>query len=166
MSPLFVLQMIDKDKITALANERIEEHDSALFIVDLTIGKGNLILVELDKMGGSVSIQDCIAVSRNIEHNLDREEEDFSLEVTSAGLDKPLRVLKQFEKNVGREIEITPVDHGKKIVGVLKEVDEDGLMVENKEKVRLEGKKKKVWETKQVRMKFDEIKETKLIISF
>jgi ribosome maturation factor RimP len=158
--------MIDKDKITALAIERIEEHDPTLFIVDLTIGKGNTILVELDKMGGSVSIQDCIAVSRNIEHNLDREEEDFALEVTSAGLDKPLRVLKQFEKNIGREVQVTPIDHGKNVDGVLKEVSEDGIVLEKTEKVRLEGKKKKVWETKQTVLKFNEIKETKLIISF
>ncbi|WP_027421459.1 ribosome assembly cofactor RimP [Crocinitomix catalasitica] len=158
--------MIDKEQILELANERIADHDPTLFIVDLQINKDSLILVELDKMGGSVSIQDCIAVSRNIEHNLDREEEDFSLEVTSAGLDKPLRVLKQFEKNIGRNVQVFLKEHGKSIEGELKDFSEEGITVETQEKVRLEGKKKKVLEIKQLELKFEDIKETKLIISF
>ena len=70
--------MISKALIETLANERIEERDPALYIVAITISNGNNILVELDHEEKGVSIEDCISISRNIEHNLDRESEDFS----------------------------------------------------------------------------------------
>lgn len=158
--------MIDKKRVIALAEERIEELDKGLYIVEVKIGSGNHISVELDAEEGFVSIDDCISVSRNIEHNLDREKEDFSLEVASAGLDQAFRVLKQYKKNIGKEVKVKTLEHGKKVEGVLKEVSEEGIVIETKEKKRLEGKKKKVWVTEEIPFKYDEIKETKLIISF
>lgn len=158
--------MIDKKRIKELAEERIEELDRGLYIVDIVIGGDNRIMVEVDKEEGSVAIEDCISISRNIEHNLDREVEDFSLEVSSAGLDQPFRVLKQYLKNVGKEVKVVTHEHGKSVQGLLKVANEDGIIIEKKEKKRLEGKKKKVWVTEELPFKYNEIKETKLIISF
>lgn len=158
--------MIDKKLVRELAEERIAERDNLLYIVEITIGGGNKILVELDREEGFVKIEDCISVSRNIEHNLDREEEDFALEVTSAGMTNPFRVLKQYIKNVGREVKVITLEHGKSIEGLLKEADENGFVIETKEKKRIEGKKKKEWVIEEIPFVYNEIKETKLIISF
>ena len=93
--------MLKKKIIEELALERINELDKGLFIVEIAISSNNVIQVELDVEDGNVAINDCVSVSRNIEHNLDREEQDFELSVSSAGLDKPFRVLQQYTKNVG-----------------------------------------------------------------
>ena len=158
--------MISKKRIEELAEERIAEYDEMLYIVEITIAAGNKILVELDREEGFVKIEDCIAVSRNIEHNLDREVEDFSLEVSSAGMTKPFRVLKQYYKNQGREVKVICHEHGKSKEGVLKNVDQNGFVLETKEKRKIEGKKKKEWVTEEFPFSYNEVKETKLIISF
>lgn len=158
--------MIDKNTVIKLAQERIDELNNGVYIVELKINNGNQIFLELDKEEGSIAIEDCISVSRNIEHNLDREEEDFSLEVSSAGIDQPFRVLKQYKKNIGREVKVQTFEHGKQIEGVLKSADEEQIVVEVREKKRLEGRKKKIWVSEEILLKYNEIKETKLIISF
>lgn len=158
--------MIDKEKVIKLAEERIEELNKGIYIVDMKINNGNQIFLELDVEEGSIAIDDCISVSRNIEHNLDREVEDFSLEVSSAGIDQPFRVLKQYVKNIGREVKVQTFEHGRKFEGLLKAANEDQIVLEVKEKKRLEGRKKKVWVTEEIPLKYNEIKETKLIISF
>ena len=158
--------MIAKDKVRELAEERIEELNKGLYIVDITISGANQIVVELDAEQGFVSIEDCIKVSRNIEHNLDREAEDFALEVSSAGMTKPFRVLKQYLKNVGREVKVQLFEHGKALEGILKSADENGFVLETKEKRRVEGKKKKEWVIEEIPLTYNEVKETKLIITF
>jgi ribosome maturation factor RimP len=158
--------MIDKNKVRALAEERITELDDKLYIVEITIGGGNQILVELDREEGFVTIEHCISVSRNIEHNLDREVEDFALEVSSAGMTKPFRVLKQYLKNVGREVKVQLHEHGKSVQGILKSANEQEFVIEVAEKRRIEGKKKKEMVVEQLPFKYEEVKETKLIISF
>jgi ribosome maturation factor RimP len=164
-SPLFLYSMIPQKRIKELAEERIAEHDPTIYIVEIHVGAGNNILVEIDKENGYVSIEDCVAISRNIEHNLDRETEDFSLEVSSAGIDKPLRVYKQFIKNTGRQVKVKLAEKGS-LEGTLVSADKDGLVVETKEKKTVEGRKKKEWVTENVPLKYNEIKETKLIITF
>lgn len=166
MSPLFVRKMIDKKTILKLAEERIEELNSGIYIVELKIASGNQIFLELDKEVGSIAIEDCMSVSRNIEHNLDREIEDFSLEVSSAGLDQPLRALKQFKKNIGREVKVVTSQNGQKFQGILKAADEEQISVEVKEKRNVEGRKSKVWITEELPFKYNDVKEVKLIISF
>lgn len=158
--------MIEKSTIIALAEERIAELDKGIYIVEIKINTGNQILVELDKENGSIAIDDCISVSRNIEHNLDREEEDFSLEVSSAGLDQPLRVLKQYLKNIGNTVSVVQLDNGKKIEGVLVAANDDEIKIEVKEKKSVEGKKKKVWITEEITFRYSELKEVKLVITF
>lgn len=157
--------MINKKKIEELALERIEELDKDLFIVEISISASNSIRVEIDSAFGNVAIEDCISVSRNIEHNLDREEQDFELQVSSPGLDKPFRVVQQFKKNVGREVKLTPVN-GVKLEGVLKSADDNGVVIETTRKERLEGKKKKVTVVEEHPFNYDEIKETKIVITF
>ena len=105
--------MISKKKVKQLVNERIEELDNGLFIVDLRISSSSRIDVELDKYEGNVSVDDCIRVSRNVEHNLDREAQDFELHVSSSGLDKGLRVFAQYKKNIGRDVKVKRKEGGK-----------------------------------------------------
>jgi ribosome maturation factor RimP len=157
--------MIKKAKVEELINERIAELNNGLFVVELSISAANVITVELDKHVGGVSVEDCMSVSRNIEHNLDREEQDFELNVSSAGLDRPLRVLPQFVKNIGRTVKVVRNDGGK-IEGTLVDVNENHLVLENSRKVQIEGKKKKEVIVEQQELPFSNIKETKIVISF
>jgi len=157
--------MITKQQVEDLANERIQDRNPELYIVAITIGNGNQILVEIDHEKHGVSIEDCMSVSRNIEHNLDREVEDFSLEVASAGLSKPFRVIKQYLKNIDKMVKVKTIEEGK-FEGILKSVTPSEIIVTTKEKVRLEGRKKKVWEETDHIILMEKIKETNLVITF
>lgn len=101
--------MISEAVVKSIIDETISGTD--IFLVDLSISGGGKINVLIDAIGG-LPITDCITVSRGIESNLDREEQDFELNVSSPGLDKPLKVLKQYEKNIGRSLKITMTDEG------------------------------------------------------
>lgn len=157
--------MISKEKVRALIEERIEELNNGLFVVELTISSNNVIQVEIDKNPGYVAIEDCMAVSRNVEHNLDRETEDFELQVSSAGLDKPFRVLKQYLKNIGKEVKVV-LKEGGKIQGTLKAADEKQITLETSRMEKPEGKKKKELVVEEHIFPTDQIKETKIVISF
>ena len=158
--------MLNKKNIEKLALERIDELDRGLFIVDISVSPKNVIQVELDCEDGNVAILDCVSVSRNIEHNLDREEQDFELQVSSAGLDKPFRVLKQYIKNIGYEVKVILNEKNQVLEGVLTHADENGIKLETTTKERLEDKKKKVTVVQEHEFTYDQIKETKIIISF
>ncbi len=99
--------MTFKEKVESLLGQGLSENPS-LFLVDLSISEGYKILVTLDGDNG-VTLQDCIDISRVIEHNLDREEQDFSLEVASAGVSSPLKNVRQYKKNVGRTLKVKTV---------------------------------------------------------
>jgi ribosome maturation factor RimP len=157
--------MISKKKVTQLVNERIEELDNGLFIVDLRISSSNQINVELDKYEGNVSVDDCIRVSRNVEHNLDRDEQDFELHVSSAGLDKGLRVFAQYKKNVGRDVKVKRKEGGK-IEGTLIDATEEQIVVQTTRKERIEGKKKKQTIVEDHIIPMSNVLETKIVISF
>ena len=103
-SPLFIQNMTFKEKVAELVNKALEERPS-LFLIDLSISDANKITVILDGDNG-VNLQDCIDVSRAVEHNLDREEQDFSLEVASAGATSPLKNMRQYKKNIGRTLKV------------------------------------------------------------
>jgi len=164
--PSFLSQiMIKKETIIALAQERIDELNRDLFIVDLNISASNAIQLEIDSETGSVSIDDCIRVSRNIEHNLDREEQDFELSVSSAGIDRPLRVWKQYPKNVGRSLKIKTAD-GQKLEGTLLKVETEFIEIGFEETIAVEGKKKKEKVNQVVRLDFDHIQEARIVVSF
>ena len=131
--------MISKKTVAALIKERIEELDNGLFIVSLNISTGNIINVEIDKYEGNVSVMDCMSVSRNVEHNLDREEQDFELHVSSAGLDRGLRVLPQYRKNIGRQVKIKLHD-GKSYEGELIDAQHENCTIQTVRKEKVEGK--------------------------
>lgn len=160
--------MIPESKVRELVDARIE--GSKLFVVDVHVNPGNKINVTVDGMEG-VSIEDCIDISRGVEQNLDREAEDFELEVSSAGLDAAFKVLQQYKKNIGREVKIYTKD-GRKHEGVLSAVEEDKVSITYDEKVRIEGRKKRELVTRNEDYFFVnenpelEIRDTKVIISF
>jgi ribosome maturation factor RimP len=119
----------------------------------------------MDNLNGGVSVKDCVSVSRNIEHNLDREKEDFDLQVSSPGLDQPFVVAKQYLKNLGNQVTVTKTSNEVLNGELLKANDQEIFLKEIKiEKNKITKKKEKIETTHQLLM--SEIKETKLIISF
>jgi ribosome maturation factor RimP len=155
--------MIAEKRVRELAEERLATFNG--FIVELSVGPNNIIKLLIDS-DASVSISDCMSVSRNVEHNLDREEEDFSLEVSSAGLDQPFKVLRQYIKNVGRDVSVVDLK-GNKLEGQLKRADENSFTVVTKRKEKIEGRSKaKHWVEYDHNFDYKEVKETKVIISF
>lgn len=157
--------MIKKELIQELAQERIDEMNNETYLVDITISNTNQIVVEIDNMKGGASVQDCIRVSRNVEHNLDREEEDFELQVTTPGLSNPFKVNQQYIKNIGRNVKVVFKEVGS-VEGKLVEVNDQNIVVETEAKERVEGKKKKELVVRQHIIEKENIKETKIVISF
>ena len=151
--------MITKEKIQILVDEVMSDD---MFTVDITVGTGNSISVLVDSDAG-ISVGECVQISRHIEGSLDREVEDFSLEVSSPGLSLPLKVLRQYLKNIGREVEVV-TKSGEKQKGVLKSANIDGFELEFLAKGRVDGKK--VEETKSLTYSFDQMKTVKIVISF
>ncbi len=158
--------MITVAEIEQLVNAKIAETDtlSDAFVVSISVRPGNAIEVLLDKDSG-LNVEDCKKVSRHVESSLDREKEDFSLEVSSPGVGKPLLVHRQYVKNVGRTVKVK-ADDGEKYEGDLAEVSDTGIVLKYQEKEALPGKKKKEWVEKTVTLAFDNIKETKVVIRF
>lgn len=154
--------MIDKDTVRGIVDEWLAGKD--YFLVDITISPDNRIVVEIDHADG-VWIDDCVALSRHIEASLNRDEEDYDLEVGSAGLGQPFKVPQQYVNFIGREVEVLASD-GKKYQGTLKSVNGNRFTVTVKEKVKREGKKRPVTEDVDHEFSMDEVKYTKYLISF
>ncbi len=150
--------MIDKSLVIELVEERLGNED--LFLVSAEIAPGNRIKIVLDGDHG-VSINKCISVSRNVEHNLDREEEDFSLEVTSFGLDQALILERQYLKYINKNVEVYPHE-GDKIVGKLLSYSPEEISLE----LELTKKQIKQGEEAIKTLSFSDIKEVKSVISF
>ena len=154
--------MIDKHLIEQLVEEKLA--DSSNYLVDVTIQPGNIIVVEIDN-DEAVCIDDCVELSRYLEDHLDRDQEDFELEVGSAGITSPFKVLRQYKKNIGNEVEIL-LKEGVKLTGVLKSADEEGLVVTIEKQVKPEGAKRKVTVQEDLSYNYNEIKYTKYLIRF
>lgn len=154
--------MISREKIISLIEPVLNE--KKFFIVSLTISNSNRIILSIDGMN-AVRIEDCVQLSRIIEHGLDRNEEDFELEVSSAGLDIPLTVHQQYLKNIGRNVSIQHSD-GIRTEGKLLEATDEDFKIEYKRKERIEGKKKKQTIIENKRYKYSEVQNVKLVISF
>lgn len=142
--------------------EKIEGTD--YYILDVEIRPGNNIKVELESMG-PVAISDCVDISRQIEHNLNRDEEDFALQVSSPGIDKPLRDYRQYVKNVGRTLKVKLAD-GIEAEGELLSADSEGIVLISKRKERVPGKKKKRLVEEELTLNYPEIKEARIKIKF
>ena len=117
--------MIDKELIVKLVEEKLAS--SSNYLVDVAVQPGNIIVVEIDN-DESVCIDDCVELSRYLEDHLDRDVEDFELEVGSAGITSPFKVLRQYQKNIGNEVEVL-LTAGVKLTGVLKSADENGIVL-------------------------------------
>lgn len=159
--------MINAKTVHQLANEFLDGGSG--FVVDIKVASGNAIRIDLEN-DDRTSIEDCVALSRHIEGSFDREEEDFSLDVGSPGLDKPLKVLRQYLKLIGKQVSVNPKD-GKKMEGELVNIEEEngevkGLVLKTREKKRIEGRKAKQWVEEEHRFQASDIEWTKVIISF
>ena len=154
--------MISKDTVKSLVDQWLEDKD--YFLVDIEVSKDDRIVVEIDHADG-VWIEDCVELSRYIEDRLDRDEEDYELEVGSAGLGQPFKVPQQYINFTGKEVEVLDAE-GKKYKGTLKSVDGNDFVVAVKEKVKKEGSKRPVMEEVDHSFKMDEVKYTKYLISF
>ncbi|MBW8332062.1 MAG: ribosome assembly cofactor RimP [Prolixibacteraceae bacterium] len=153
--------MIDKVKIAELVNEKLADDQ---FLVDVTISTSNEIHIMVDSDTG-ISINQIVEISRHVESNLDRETEDFELSVFSAGLTEPFRLVRQYKKNVGKEIEVL-LTNGQKLNGLLIGVEEQAIDLEVTTNEKIEGSKKKELVTKVHHLEYSEIKEAKKIFKF
>lgn len=151
-----------REKVENLLQEAFEENNS-LFLIELNIDNANHIRVVIDGDKG-VTVNDCIEVSRKIEHNLDRDEEDFSLDVSSAGVSSPLSMPRQYKKNIGRKLEVTTSEE--KFEGQLTQVNDDSIKLEWKAREPKPVGKGKVTVAKEAVLPFEDIKEAKVIITF
>ena len=154
--------MIEKSIVKNLVEEWLEGKD--YFLVSIEISQDNKIVVEIDHADG-VWIEDCVELSRHIEEHLDRDKEDFELEVGSAGLGQPFKVVQQYLNYIGKEVEVLDAD-GKKTKGILKSVDGNDFIVTTQQKVKLEGKKRPELVDVDKQFQMDKVKYTKYIISF
>ncbi len=153
---------MDVSKIRTLVDEALEENDS-LFLIDLKMGESNSIQVVVDGDQG-VPLSECIRISRHVEHNLDREEEDFSLEVTSPSITDPIRDKRQYNKNVGRIMQLK-TDAGS-FEGRLTEIVDDQLVLEWKAREPKPVGKGKITVEKREVFPIDSINEAKVKIIF
>ena len=112
------------------------------FLVDVTVSKENDIVITVESESGIVELEDCVSLSRYFETRFDREAEDYSLTVSSAGLDQPFKVFRQFEKAVGSKVEVS-LKGGKKLVATLADADPESITLKYTAKEAVEGKKKK-----------------------
>ena len=154
--------MIDKNVVRNLVEEWLQ--DKEYFLVDVEISPDDRIVVEIDHADG-VWIEDCVELSRYIEDRLDRDEEDYELEVGSAGLGQPFKVPQQYVNFIGKNVEVLDGD-GKKVKGVLKSVEGNDFTVTVAEKVKQEGKKRPVLTDVDHTYQMDKVKYTKYLISF
>lgn len=154
--------MIDKQIVKNLVDSWLKGKD--YFLTDLTISEDDRIVVEIDHKEG-VWIDDCVDLSRHIEAHLDREVEDFELEVGSAGIGKPFKVKQQYINNIGNEVEILLKD-GKKLKGILKDVTDDAFTLTTQKKVKPEGAKRPQLVDEDVTLAYTDAKEVKAVIRF
>ncbi len=154
--------MINKDTVRSIVEEWLDGKE--YFLVDIEISPDDRIVVEIDHADG-VWIEDCVELSRFIEDHLSRDEEDYELEVGSAGLGQPFKVAQQYHCFVGKDVEVLDAD-GKKYKGVLKAVEGNDFTVTVQEKQKVEGKKRPQFVETDYTFQMDKVKYTKYLINF
>jgi ribosome maturation factor RimP len=153
--------MIDKNTIEELVNEYLAGGE--LFPVYINVGSDNNIKIVIDGDNG-VTIDDCVNVSRYVEHKLDRDKEDFELNVMSAGIDYPFLSLRQYRKNINRSVKVI-LTNEKEIRGKLLNADKNGIILQE-EIVKAHKKNKKIILGETLQIPMNEIKQTKVIAIF
>ncbi|MBQ2702630.1 MAG: ribosome assembly cofactor RimP [Alistipes sp.] len=154
--------MIDCAKILEIAERQLEGSD--MFVVECTCSPSNEVELLIDS-DTSVSIDACVALNRAIDAEFDRDEEDFSLMVASAGIGSELRVLRQYSKLIGKPVEVL-LCNGVKLLAILDAADEESITLSYDEKVAVEGKKKKELQHVVKRYTMNEVKYTKEYLDF
>ena len=152
--------MIDKKIVENVVNEWLQDKDYIL--VEVSVSADDCIVVTIDHADG-VWIEDCAELSRYIESKLDRDKEDYELEVGSAGLGQPFRVLRQYEIHMGEPVE-TQTRDGHKYQGTLVEVGDEGFTMEVEQKVKPEGAKRAHKELVQMNFAYSDVAYTKYLI--
>ncbi|MBD5277816.1 MAG: ribosome assembly cofactor RimP [Bacteroides sp.] len=146
--------MIDKKELEAFVEEQLK--DTEYFLTDLKVSPSNEITVEIDSMTPG-DIEECVRLTRAIEEAFDRDVEDYELEVGTAGLTSPLKVKRQYDKYVGQDLEVLTTD-GRKLHGMLRSTDDNGIVLITEQKVKKEGQKKPVIEKVETELPFTVIK--------
>ena len=154
--------MISKNAVQEAVNEWLAGKE--YFLVDLSVSADDRVVVVIDHAEG-VWIEDCADLSRFIESHLNRDDEDYELEVGSAGIGQPFKVLRQYEIHVGEEVEVLTLA-GKKLSGVLKSADAEQFVVTVMEKVKEEGSKRPKLVERDLTFAYSEVKYTKYLINF
>ncbi len=144
--------MIDKFKVLDIVKDVLEGSDK--YLINMKITPDNRIFVDIDGDNG-INIDDCIEVSRAIESQLDRDEEDFELNVSSAGADSPLKMPRQYRRHVGRDLNVTPFD-GEQVEGTLMEADDQHFVI------KIKGKKKE--SAREVSFAYEDVKTAKVVV--
>lgn len=156
--------MINKDVVKTAVEEWLSQNE--YFLVDVEMTSDGRIVIEIDHTDG-VWIEDCAELSRFLQEKLGDELGDYELEVGSAGIGQPFKVIQQYRNHIAKEVEVLPLD-GKKLQGILKEVSEDGqsFVVTVKEKQQQEGKKRPVMVEVDKSFGIAEVKYTKYLLTF
>ncbi len=150
------------DIIDAIGDEIVAR---GCFFVDISVSKDNDIVLTIESENGKIELDDCVSLSRFFETKFDREAEDYSLTVSSAGLDQPFKVFKQYQKAVGSKVEVF-LKGGKKIVALLEAADEESITLKYTAKEAVEGKKKKELVEHVDRYAMDQVNAVKYFIDF
>jgi ribosome maturation factor RimP len=158
------VNMIDNNVIKTAVNEWLAKGD--YYLVDVEMTDDDRIVIEIDHADG-VWIEDCADLSRFLQEKLGEELGDYELEVGSAGIGQPFKVIEQYRNHIGKEVEVLAAD-GKKVQGILKEVSEDGsqFTVTVKEKQQVEGKKRPVLVEVDKTFAVSEVKYCKYLLNF
>ena len=135
------------------------------FLVDISVSKDNDIVLTIESENGKIELEDCVSLSRFFETKFDREVEDYSLTVSSAGLDQPFKVLKQYIKAIGSKVEVQ-LKGGKKMVALLTAADQDSITLKYSQKEAVEGKKKKELVEHEDRYTMDQVNAVRPFIEF
>lgn len=154
--------MIKKQTITSLINEHLTGTEK--FLVDVKVLPGNKIEIYIDSPK-HISISDCVALSRHVEGNLDREKEDFELQVSSPGATEAFKVLEQYKKYVGTKVK-TVTNEGNKHEGVLLSADNEGFVIEETRREKKPIGKGNHTVIEKINLTYNQTKETKSVLPF
>lgn len=154
---------MDQAKVRFLVEEALAENET-LFLVDISISENNKIKVIVDGDQG-ISLSECIRISRNVEHNLDREEEDFALEVTSPDISKPIKLQRQYKKNINRILKVI-TSKEEEFEGTLSSVNDENIVLIWEAREPKPVGKGKITVEKTATIVYNDIKEAKVKIVF
>ena len=153
-SPIFCFVSMEKDLIIRSIEPAVNQR--GCFIVDISLSRDNDIVLTVEKEVGEMDLEDCVAINDAFLAIFDKDAEDYSLTVSSAGLDQPFKVGKQFQKAIGSSVSVL-LKGGRKLIGVLTGADQEGISLRYSRKELQEGKKKKVTVEVEERFGFGEV---------